>query len=129
MTTCVCVCVREREREKHLKYWIASLHLRPLSKNPHTTVIFVVWRIKFKNLESKRFIVRLSYTLILQMQPPSEWCNQVSFTWTITIREIGLMNEQVEIVTTPSNKFHQMTSKVKYWKKGLVTRCGHVSGN
>ncbi len=128
---CVCVCEREREREmyEHLKYWIASLHLRPLNKNPYTTIIFVVLENQIQNLESKQIIVRLSSTLILQMQPPSEWSNQVSFTWTITIREIGLMNEQVDLITTPSNKFHQMAQKVKYCKRGLVTRHGHVTWN
>jgi len=37
------------------------------------------------------------------------------------LHEIGIivLFEQVDLITTPSNKFHQMTHKVKYCKRGL----------
>jgi hypothetical protein len=39
------------------------------------------------------------------------------------LHEIGniVLYEQVDLITTPSNKFHQMTHKVKYCKRGLAT--------
>jgi hypothetical protein len=45
--------------------------------------------------------------------------------------EIGIivLSEQMDLVTTPSNKFHQRIHKVKHYKKGLVTRHGHVTWN
>jgi len=45
--------------------------------------------------------------------------------------QIGIivLSQQVDLVITPSNKFHQMTHKVKYCKKGLITRHGHVTWN
>ncbi len=47
------------------------------------------------------------------------------------LHEIGIivLFEQVDLVTTPSNKFHQKIHKVKYCKKGFVTRHGHVTWN
>jgi hypothetical protein len=42
---------------------------------------------------------------------------------------IIVLSGQVDLVTTPSKKFHQMTHKVKYCKWGLVTRHGHVISN
>ncbi len=47
------------------------------------------------------------------------------------LHEIGIiiLFEQMDLITTPSNKFHQMTHKVKYYKRGLVTRHGHVTWN
>ncbi len=37
------------------------------------------------------------------------------------LHEIGIivLFEQVDLITTPSNKFHQMTHKEKYCKRGL----------
>ncbi len=45
--------------------------------------------------------------------------------------QIGIivLSQQVDLVTIPSNKFHQMIHKVKYCKKGLITRHGHVTWN
>jgi hypothetical protein len=40
---------------------------------------------------------------------------------------IIILCEQVDLLTTPSNKFHQMIHKVKYCKKGLVTRHGRMT--
>jgi hypothetical protein len=34
--------------------------------------------------------------------------------------EIIVLFEQVDLVTTPLNKFHQMIDKVKYYKRGLL---------
>jgi hypothetical protein len=47
------------------------------------------------------------------------------------LHEIGIivLSKQVDLITTPSNKFHQMTHKVKYCKRGLFTRHGHVIWN
>ncbi len=45
--------------------------------------------------------------------------------------EIGIivLSKQVDLVTTPSNEFHQMTHKVKYCKRGPIIRHGHVTWN
>jgi hypothetical protein len=43
--------------------------------------------------------------------------------------EIIIFFGLVDLVTTPSNKFHQRTHKVKYCKSGLATRLGHVTWN
>jgi hypothetical protein len=43
--------------------------------------------------------------------------------------EIIILSEQVDLIITPSNKFHQRIQKVKYCKRGLVTRHGHVTWN
>jgi hypothetical protein len=40
-----------------------------------------------------------------------------------------ILSKQVDLVITPSNKFHQRIHKVKYCKKGLVTRHGHITWN
>jgi hypothetical protein len=47
------------------------------------------------------------------------------------LQEIGIIvfYEQVELITTPSNKFHQRTHKVKYCKGGFITRYGRVTWN
>jgi hypothetical protein len=47
------------------------------------------------------------------------------------LHEIGIivLSEEVDLVTTPSNKSHQRTHKVKYCKRGLVARHGHVTWN
>jgi hypothetical protein len=45
------------------------------------------------------------------------------------LHEIGIiaLSQQMDLVTTPLNKFHQMTHKVEYYKRGLVTRHEHVT--
>jgi hypothetical protein len=47
------------------------------------------------------------------------------------LHEIGItiLSQQMDLVTTPSNKFHQMIHKVKYCKRGLVPRHGHATWN
>jgi hypothetical protein len=47
------------------------------------------------------------------------------------LHEIGIivLFEQLDLVTTPSNKFHQRTHKVKYCKRGLDANHGHVTWN
>jgi hypothetical protein len=47
------------------------------------------------------------------------------------LHETGIivLFKQVDLVTTPSNNFHQKTHKVKYCKRGLVTRLGYGTWN
>jgi hypothetical protein len=47
------------------------------------------------------------------------------------LHEIGIiiLYEKMDLITTSSNKFHQRTHKVKYYKRGLVPRHGHVAWN
>ncbi len=48
------------------------------------------------------------------------------------LHKIGIiaLSKQGDLVTTPSNKFHQMTQNVKYSERGgLVTRHEHVTWN
>jgi hypothetical protein len=43
--------------------------------------------------------------------------------------EIIVLFEEVDLITTPSNKFHQMPHKIEYCKRGLVIRHENATWN
>jgi hypothetical protein len=66
------LCVRERERERDVQaFEVLNCIFAPKTSHAHYHHLCSIEN-QIQNLESKQIIVRLSSTLILQMQPPSE---------------------------------------------------------
>jgi hypothetical protein len=69
--------------------------------------------------------------LLTRYKINNSWVKTCSKTCCEMLHEIGIivLSEQMDLNTTPSNKFHQRIHKVKYCKGGLVRRHGHVTWN